>query len=129
MLDHTLRTLKNEHPELSKVFMRQDNGACYHSSLMLSTCQQMQANTGIGVSRVDFSDPQGGKGACDRKAAVVKAHVRRYINEGNDVNMAEDFREAILSNGGIAGVRVAVIDAGAPPDIDSVGPKWVGVSS
>ena len=46
----------------------------------------MKAKTGIAVQRVDFSDPQGGKGSCDRKAATVKAHVRRYINEGHDVS-------------------------------------------
>ena len=45
----------------------------------------MGAATGIHVKRVDFSDPQGGKGPCDRKAATIKAHVRRYINEGHDV--------------------------------------------
>lgn len=128
MLDHTLRTLNEEHPDLSKAFLRQDNAGCYHSSLMLSSCQQMKDQTGISVTRVDFSDPQGGKGACDRKAAVVKSHVRRYINEGHDVITAEDFREAILSNGSISGVRVAVIDARTPPDIDSLGPKWDGVS-
>ena len=70
----------------------------------------MKFNTGIGVRRVDFSDPQGGKGACDRKAATIKAHVRRYVNEGHDVQNTQEFNTAILSNGGVTGVRVAVVD-------------------
>ena len=70
----------------------------------------MAGKTGIAVVRVDFSDPQGGKGACDRKAATIKAHVRRYVNEGHDVETASQFKEAMLSSGGVHGV--AVVDAG-----------------
>ena len=54
----------------------------------------------------DFSDPQGGKGACDRKAAHIKSHVRRFVDEGNSVTTPQEFLEAIESHGGIAGVRV-----------------------
>ena len=71
-------------------------------------------NTGISVHRVDFSDPQGGKGACDRKAATIKAHERRYVNEGHDVQNAQEFKTAMLSNGGVIRVRVAVVDVAIP---------------
>lgn len=71
----------------------------------------MKFNTGSSVRRADFSDPQGGKGACDRKAATIKAHVRRYVNDGHDVQNAQEFKTAILSNGGVTEVRVAVVDA------------------
>ena len=64
---------------------------------MLAACQLMEGATGIKVQRVDFNDPQGGKGPCDRKAATIKAHVLRYINEGHDVVTADDFKEAMLS--------------------------------
>lgn len=82
IIEHILRTLKNEYPELSNAYLRQDNAACYHSTVMLETCSYMAGKTGIAVGRVGFSDPQGGKGACDRKAATIKAHVRRYVSEG-----------------------------------------------
>ena len=36
---------------------------------------------GVAVVRNDFSDPQGGKGICDRKAATIKEDVGRYVNE------------------------------------------------
>jgi len=71
----------------------------------------MKSKTGVRVCRVDFSGPQGGKGACDRKAAYIKAHIRRHINEGHDVQNAKDFKGAILSIGGLNGVRVALVDA------------------
>ena len=69
----------------------------------------MEEDTGIRIERVDFSDPQGGKGACDRKAATVKAHVRRYVNEGHNVVTVWEFHDAMLSHGGINGVRVALV--------------------
>ena len=31
--------------------------------------------------RMDFSDPQGGKGPCDRKAAVLKNHMREIFSK------------------------------------------------
>lgn len=128
-VEHTSRTLKNEHPELTTAFLRQDNAGCCHSAEMLVSCAQMKAKTGIAVQRVDFSDPQGGKGSCDRKAATVKAHVRRYINEGHDVLNANDFMNAILSNGGIPNVRVAVVDASTIERNAQVPVKWVGINS
>ena len=72
---------------------------------------------GFGVHRVDFSDPQSGKGVCDRKAATIKAHVRRYVNEGHDVQNTQEFKTAILWNGGVTGVRVAVVDACELPQL------------
>jgi len=101
VLYHTLKTLKAEHPEIMRAALRQDNAGCYHGVGMLTACCLMGAETGIDVTRVDFSDPQGGKGPCDRKAATIKAHVRRHINKGHDVLTAPDLNEAMLSHGGI----------------------------
>ena len=42
-----------------------------------------------------------------------KAHVRKYINEGNDVQNAQDFQKSMLSGNGVKGLRVALIDATA----------------
>lgn len=129
IIEHTLRTLKHEHPELTTAFLRQDNAGCYHSAEMLASCAQMESKTGIAVRRVDFSDPQGGKGPCDRKAATVKAHVRRYINEGHDVLNANDFLNAMLSNGGIPNVRAVIADAYSTERDAQLSLKWSGVNS
>ena len=63
------------------------------------------------MARIDFSDPQGGKGAADRLAATCKGHVRAFIYEGNDVCTAADLTNALLSHGGVDGVRVACLNA------------------
>ena len=63
------------------------------------------------IARIDFSDPQGGKGAADRLAATCKNDIRAYINEGNDVLTAKQLEEVILSHGGINGVRVVSMES------------------
>lgn len=45
-------------------------------------------------------------GSSDRFAAVIKSHVRRYLNEKHDVTNAEQFVEACRSYGGVKNVNV-----------------------
>ena len=111
IVKHCLKKIKKDHPEITTAYMRQDNAGCYHSSMMLIACRSMKEETGITIERVDFSDPQGGKGPCDRKAATIKAHVRHYVNEGHDVLTHSDFKDAMLSFGGVRGVRVALFNS------------------
>ena len=61
------------------------------------------------IIRIDFSDPQGGKGAGDRLAATCKAHIRACINEGRDFVTAENMKDALQSSDGIQGVRVVTM--------------------
>ena len=104
-------TLKSEHPEVNKAYFRQDNAGCYHSSHTILACPEISASAGIQVSRVDLSDPQGGKGAADRLAARCKALVRAFINESHDVCTANELKNALLSHGEVDGVRVVSLDA------------------
>lgn len=72
-------------------------------------CRTIEQSTGIKVARLDFSDPQGGKGVADRLAATCKNHICIYLNEGHNVTTAEEMKEALLSHRGVEGVRVAVL--------------------
>lgn len=110
-MQDVLKTLKLQHGEIMKAYFRQDKAGCYHSSSTILACQAIAESTGVQVIGIDFSDPQGGKGAPDRLAAKCKGHVRVYINEGNDVCTGSQFKEALLSHGGIEGVRVVAIDS------------------
>ena len=98
IMQHAVETIQRSYPELKEVFFCSDNAGCYHNSRVLQrapTC----------CKRIDFSEPQGGKGACDRMAATIKAHIGIYVN---DVETAFQMKEAIESNGGISGVQVFV---------------------
>lgn len=110
LIQHVIQTLKNEHPEITRCFLYQDNAGCYHSNNTILACPAIEKSTGIKVQRMDFCDPQGGKGAADRMAATAKNHIRIFINEGNDVTTAQQMKDALLSHGGIKGVRVAAAD-------------------
>ena len=110
IIQHVLHALSTEHPNITKAFLRQDNAGCYHSSATLLACPSIEASTGIKVAGVDFSDPQGGKGAADRMAAAAKSHIRIYINEGHDVTNGRQMKDALLSYGGVEGVGVAAVE-------------------
>lgn len=110
IMQHVLATLKQEHPEINQAYFQQDNASCYHSSHTLLMCREISDSTGVKVIRVDFTDPQGRKGAADRLAATCKSHIRAFINEGHDVCTANDLRNTLLSHGGLEGVRVVSMD-------------------
>ena len=49
------------------------------------------------------------RSAADRLAARCKSRIRVYINEGHDVTTVEEMKTALLSIGGLDGVRVTVV--------------------
>ena len=109
-MQHVLHTLNAEHPDITRAFFRQDNAGCYHSLATILACPSIEMSTGIKVVGIDFSDPQGGKGAADRMAATAKSHIRKFVNEGNDVTNAHQMKAALPSYGGIEGVRVVAVE-------------------
>ena len=104
ILKDVLKRVKYSNPEVTKAFLRSDNAGCYHSANTILSGVQLSNLTGIKIKRIDFSDPQGGKGACDRYAAVIKSNVRRYLNENHDVTNASEFVVACHSYKGVKGV-------------------------
>jgi hypothetical protein len=127
IMKHVLETLKNEHPEVVKAYFRQDNAGCYHSATTILSCPTIEKATGIKIEGIDFSDPQGGKGAADRLAATAKSHIRLYINEGHDVTTSQEMKNALLSHSGIAGVRVVAVDK--LDEVNLVNDKIPGIST
>ncbi len=104
IMKHTVEVISSDCPEVTEIYYRSDNAACYHNSAILQSMPSI-------CKRYDFSEPQGGKGACDRMAATVKAHISTYLNEGHDIDTAKAFKEAAESHGGIAGVKVFLCKA------------------
>ena len=66
--------LKSIMPHLKSIYLRQDNAGCYHCALTLITARQVAELNDRCLSRMDFLDPQEGKGSCDRKAATINSH-------------------------------------------------------
>ena len=100
-----IRQLKIAMPGLKTVCHRQDNAGCYHCGTTLVCAAGLGHEEGVNIRRLDFSDPQGGKTACDPKAATIKSHSRIYLNAGNDIETPEQLRDVILPSGGVPGTR------------------------
>lgn len=49
IMEHTLRSIKEENPEIDTAYFRQDNAGCYHTAELLTACHLMQNATGIKV--------------------------------------------------------------------------------
>ena len=98
IMQDCLASLKKEMPELERAYYKQDNAGCYHSGYTIVSAKLAGDIAGVVVERNDFSDPQGGKGVCDRQAATIKGDVRIYINEGHDVTTAVELKTTIESS-------------------------------
>ena len=121
-----VRQLKITIPKLESVYHRQDNAGCYHCGATIVCARVIGEQYGVTIKRLDFSDPQGGKGPCDRKAATIKSHMRIHLNSGNDIETPTQMKDAILSSGGVSAVNVTVCESIAAPNMPSL--KVEGVS-
>ena len=102
--------LKAIYSNHSEAFLRSDNAGCYHNAYLILSLPSLGERVGIRIFRYDFSDPQAGKDVCDRRIATLKSHMRRFINEGNDINTANDMKVAIESYGGVKGCYATVAE-------------------
>lgn len=110
IMSDVIRQLKIIMPELKTIYYRQDNAGCYHCGFTLVCAQVLGLQYGVNVKRLDFSDPQGGKAACDRQAATIKSHMRIHLNAGNDIETPAQMRDAIVSCGGVPAVNVVLCE-------------------
>ena len=58
-----------------------------------------------------FSNAQGGKGACDCKAATHKVHMRAYLNSNHDIESVDHMYDAMTSSAGIPSLSVSLCDS------------------
>ena len=95
-------------PQLQSVYLRQDNAGCYNCSLSIVTARQVAEINVLRLARMDFSDAEGGKGPCDRKAATIKSRIAVYLNSGHEIEIASQMLEAINSFDGVASVHAMI---------------------
>ena len=95
LMRQTLQEQKTKHPEVTDAYYSSDCAGSYASSDVLIPLKHMETLTGMCVRCYDFSEPQAGKGHCDRSSADQKSHVTRYRNEGNDVMNTLDIKRAL----------------------------------
>ena len=94
VLKHIFLQIRQSTPQIKYVHLRSDNAGCYHGAEALLSIEQLFKDTGMWVKTIDFSDPQGGKGPCDRLASVIKCSIRRFIDEKHNCTNATEFLTA-----------------------------------
>ncbi|CAF3157820.1 unnamed protein product, partial [Rotaria sp. Silwood2] len=94
IIRHIFLCLRQTAPNIKYAHLRSDNAGCYHGCETLLSVEQLFKDTGIWIRSIDFSDPQSGKGPCDRIAAVIKCLIRRFIDEKHNCTNAIEFLKA-----------------------------------
>ena len=112
VLSDVVRQLREGHPQLQNIYYWQDNAGCYHCGTTIVGAKLIGQQHGVSVRRMDFCDSQASKGADDRKAATIKSHMKIFLSSGNNIESAEEMKNAILSSGGVPFVNVT--DSGPP---------------
>lgn len=57
-----LTTLKTNDLSIEQACIRSDNAGCYHSANTILSMPLISNKTGVVIRRMDFADPQGGRG-------------------------------------------------------------------
>lgn len=126
VIEDVFKQMKAVTPQITNYYLRADNAGCYHAATTLLGVKQLATMHNISLTQFDFSDPQGGKGSCDRKAASIKSKMKIHLNSGHDVETPEQMKHAIESSGGVPGLRVMPCDPQPTSALPSI--KWKGIS-
>ncbi|KAK2561421.1 hypothetical protein P5673_015943 [Acropora cervicornis] len=88
---------------------REDQAGCYHNNLLIASIYGISQRTRVAIERYDFLEPQHGKDIRDRIICPMKQEVRRYCDEGHDIQSAADMKEALLERP-VQGVTTSVCE-------------------
>ena len=89
------------------MFLRSDEAGCYHNNALIASLKDVGLRLGVQVKRYDYSKPAFGKDVCDRILCPMKSSIRRYCDEGHDINSATNMRTALLERP-VQGVSASV---------------------
>ena len=126
VVDDELKRLKSLVPQSTEIYLRADNPGCYHAATTLLGLKQPPTKHVINLVQFDFSDPQGGKGSCDRKAASLKNKMKVYLNSGDNIKTPEQMKQGIESSGGTPGERATCCGPQAMSSLPGI--KLKGIS-
>ena len=70
--------------ELKTVGYCQGNAGCYHCGSTIVCTSLLGNKLEVALKGMDFSNPQGGKGACDCKAALIVPRMLELRQEYGD---------------------------------------------
>ncbi|CAC5393144.1 unnamed protein product [Mytilus coruscus] len=107
VIEHTLKTIKDQMPNIKSVVLRSDNAGCYHCSNLRHSLHGISQRTGVYIKEYDFSEAQNGKSYCDSKIAHMRGKMRKYVLEGGDIRSSTEMKEALDVYGGVSGCQIS----------------------
>ncbi|CAG2186092.1 unnamed protein product [Mytilus edulis] len=107
VIEHTLKTIKDQMPNIKSVVLRSDNAGCYHCSNLWHSLHGISQRTGVYIKEYDFSEAQNGKSYCDSKIAHMRGKMRKYVLEGGDITSSTEMKEALDVCGGVSGCQIS----------------------
>ena len=75
ILENTLEVVKKNHPQITRVTLRSEEGGCYHNNFLLGAVRDAGKRVRLTVMQYDFSEPQYGKDVCDRILCPMKSAI------------------------------------------------------
>ena len=109
VMTDVIQKLKSIMPSLTTIYYRQDHTGYYHCGHVIISSTKLGQKEGIVLNRIDISDPQGGEGVCDHRAATIKSHMRVILTSGNDIETPEQMFKAMLSFNGVPSLNATLL--------------------
>ena len=110
IMSDVLRQFKEAQPQMKNIYFLQDKTMLAATIVVQRLLEQdlLANNMKFQWRRWISGIRKQVKGARDRKAATVKSHMKIFLTSGNNIERAEEMRDAILSSGGLPSVNVTV---------------------
>ena len=103
IIEHVLSMVKNQNPKIINCVL--EKWQCW---------LQSQQSTSPSLTWYWYENWHLCTTVCDRKISPMKGHIRRFVNEKNDVLSAEDMKRALESHGGVKGCKFIVDEVDLP---------------
>ena len=85
LADELLAQYKKDEPSVNALFVKSDNGSCYHGNFCAEGLMKVCKKYGLNLLRYDYNKPCKQKDQCDRESAGAKSMMKSYLDAGNDI--------------------------------------------
>jgi transposase len=72
IISDILEQIKVNHQTIERAYIRCDNAVCYHSARTILSLPEITRRSKITIDRIDFSEPQNGKGIVTKRFLTRK---------------------------------------------------------
>ena len=106
-----LKQIKKDVPHITKLVDKSDNAGCYHTETLFAWKYHWPPkNVGMQFIETMFNERQAGKDQCDRDSATAKRQMNYYIEQGKNIETAEQMNDALRTATALCGFNSMVME-------------------